>query len=915
MAEGKPISGLPQDNRPAETAVLPIAGFPFGAGSNRKVPLYNINTKYITITTDNFIVDLNFYGGDVVIICKTLGANMTVIFNNYLMNGRTITVVNYDVTGTVTTTGTLVGPVLANGEEFTAILHSNSLWHFYQGLDLSNVVFKDGTNAPFTGNIGVVSNEPDFQTNMLTTSDWFQIGKGGFLTGGNTTTSTKLMQNQYTTPTGPVRIDATKNASSISMNENDGIFAAVWEISDNVALEPTNFFLVFDDKSEIGGPLAINSEIGYGLDADWLDTDAALFQNRIGRYATLQTGKGILYDVWGSGFRTKSILGSQIDEDFNALPSSNSISWAVTESNGLIVGIGSEGTAATGHIARHNPADDTTTQIDISTWSDDFPNSALTLADDSAILMVDSSTSLNQGFAIWRSTDDGSTWTKVHTGAGAQAAGGITQHDDGRVVVTRYSSTGLAYPLYSDDGGLSWTLSSNGVEASPATSGSITVGEIHNVFMKHPDGTYMFAGKGTATDQYPKFHTAPTIGGTWTFIEYINGNTIGGQWSDCAFNDGATIYVGLGEVGANEYARIMRSTDKGVTWSMVYEEGPHTASSVLKILGTPDGVVYATIRGGTAYQTRVIRSVDNGVTWEIAADSATLTNDMTYSDKYKTIYLIRNNSADGKGFIVEELALQRDIGTGPNSTDVPVRTRMYNGSMEVTVAKEDAGSGDVVNWGDPELEVIRNQIKLLQDIAGYLEDSEAENGAIYREKWTGRLMEKDQQGFSRAMVEPNVFISAGAFVPQPSNVGQFVTVGIANGITGWYDGLQFFSTGTDYWHYTLQPPKGWSGKYRARASFVLAGNNNTGNVRISIGVRELPSGVTLQTPFFPVDAEVNVNASGASYWTTPWSDVADVATYSQIDQDDIEVRIDRDNTVGGNLSGELQLVGIEIDFV
>ena len=128
--------------------------------------------------------------------------------------------------------------------------------------------------------------------------------------------------------------------------------------------------------------------MGAIMDADFSNTDQNLIQNRIGKNSVLQSSKTeFLYDVWGSGFRTKLILGSTLSEAF----SSSDVSYQNGDTisftrDGYVVALGGTGSTGTGRMCRLNP-DDSETEIVVDSDLNYFMQNSINSADESIIFV------------------------------------------------------------------------------------------------------------------------------------------------------------------------------------------------------------------------------------------------------------------------------------------------------------------------------------------------------------------------------------------------------------------------------------------------------------------------------------------------------------------------------------------------
>lgn len=211
---------------------------------------------------------------------------------------------------------------------------------------------------------------------------------------------------------------------------------------------------------------------------------------------------------------------------------------------------------------------------------------------------------------IWRSTNGGSTWTKVSNTDNMLNITAIMQDPRAGKTQNWYVGTGEYYGGYvpgafylgkgmykSTDGGLTWS--------------SIT---------------------STNTN------TPQTFEGTWDFIHNIAINT--------TIDTAEVLY-------AATYNAVYRSINGGTTWSRVRGGGAAIGSSTWSdVVVTPTGVVYAALSGGGAHP-GIWRSVNNGINWtkitptNFPASFARIVIGLSPSDENQ-IYFVASTPGYGK---------------------------------------------------------------------------------------------------------------------------------------------------------------------------------------------------------------------------------------------------------------------------
>jgi len=194
------------------------------------------------------------------------------------------------------------------------------------------------------------------------------------------------------------------------------------------------------------------------------------------------------------------------------------------------------------------------------------------------------------------------------------------------------------------------------------------------------------------------------------------------------------MYIGIRRGGSPVTSKIFKLTNNGITITEIRTRiGTSSFSTeVIKILVTPDGVLYTMARSGTGiYNTVVERSLDGGTTWTTVVTYTVLIHDMIYSSLYRSIYIIKDSDGGVDGFAVDVVALEKNIATHEKSSQ-PMRARMNNGAFEVSTSKELVTAGDDVNFGAPELHVSPHSVGMLLAESSAISPNEAEAGYFFR---------------------------------------------------------------------------------------------------------------------------------------------------------------------------------------
>jgi N-acetylneuraminic acid mutarotase len=217
---------------------------------------------------------------------------------------------------------------------------------------------------------------------------------------------------------------------------------------------------------------------------------------------------------------------------------------------------------------------------------------------------------------IWRSTDNGVTWSMVETNYhwGPRAGHSSVAMPDGSIVLMG----GYFMPGYSGsdvwrstDNGATWTLQT-GQPGWTVRSGHSSVAM--------PDGSIVLMGGGH--DWYAPTNNdvwrSTDNGVTWTQLTAHAGWTARSHQSSVAIPDGSIVLMG-GYDATGARNDVWRSTDNGATWTQMNASAGWSGRSGHTSVVMPDGSIVlmggAGGAGGDTYFNDVWRSTDNGATW------------------------------------------------------------------------------------------------------------------------------------------------------------------------------------------------------------------------------------------------------------------------------------------------------------
>jgi len=211
---------------------------------------------------------------------------------------------------------------------------------------------------------------------------------------------------------------------------------------------------------------------------------------------------------------------------------------------------------------------------------------------------------------LTRTINGGTSFTlSAINGTANYSAANIHAIDGNTAYVAQFGAANGGEVVKTVNGGTSWAKSTTATQFVASQGG-------------FADMVYFFdANNGVAlgdpTNGYFEIYTTSNAGGTWTRVPSANipapldANEYGLVGSYDAI--GNTIWVGTihlldpADQTTGIPARILKSTDRGLTW---------TASAVTPILGAVSGIAFTDVNNGIAYSgTSLIATTDGGANW------------------------------------------------------------------------------------------------------------------------------------------------------------------------------------------------------------------------------------------------------------------------------------------------------------
>ena len=246
-------------------------------------------------------------------------------------------------------------------------------------------------------------------------------------------------------------------------------------------------------------------------------------------------------------------------------------------------------------------------------WTGRDGHSSVALPDGSIVLMGGSPGFRND---VWRSTDQGATWTQMT--AAASWAGRMDHTSvalpDGSIALMG-GNDGSASVLNNPRKDV-WRSTDQGATWTQMTAFALWTGRHRHTSVALPDGSIVLMGGmnfRTSTRFNDVWHSDDQ-GATWTQMTAASPWTGRQSHSSVVLPDGSIVLMG-GHDG-NYRNDVWRSDDQGATWTRMTAAAPWTARSGHTSVALPDGSII--LMGGYGSNNRlndVWRSSDQGVTW------------------------------------------------------------------------------------------------------------------------------------------------------------------------------------------------------------------------------------------------------------------------------------------------------------
>ncbi|MFA7304156.1 MAG: lectin like domain-containing protein, partial [Methanoregula sp.] len=252
-------------------------------------------------------------------------------------------------------------------------------------------------------------------------------------------------------------------------------------------------------------------------------------------------------------------------------------------------------------------------------WLVRFDHSSVTLPDGSIVLSGGNSSPTGLMNDVWRSTDNGVTWTRMtsHAEWTPRFEHSTVAMPDGSIVLSGGSATdGIKQDVWrSTNKGASWTQMTTSAEWGRRTDHS-------SVAM--PDGSIILTG-GYISSGYYKNDTWRSVnnGSSWTSVNASSGWTKRYHHTSVVLPDESIVLMGGFDSIIGRRNDTWRSVNGGATWTLMNASSGWTARYEHTSIAMPDGSIL--LMGGSAtdgLKNDMWRSKDCGRTWSRVDESA-----------------------------------------------------------------------------------------------------------------------------------------------------------------------------------------------------------------------------------------------------------------------------------------------------
>ncbi|MGD0535475.1 MAG: PKD domain-containing protein, partial [Methanoregula sp.] len=214
--------------------------------------------------------------------------------------------------------------------------------------------------------------------------------------------------------------------------------------------------------------------------------------------------------------------------------------------------------------------------------------SSVATPDDSLVIMGGYDEDANYHNDTWRSTDYGATWTEVNASAGwpARVYQSSVTMPDGNIVLMGGQARLANGNNYMND---VWRSTDDGATWTEVNASAGWPARAYQSSVAMPDGSIVLMGGYDGTNMYNDTWQSTDDGATWTEVNASPGWTARQDQSSVAMPDGSVVLMG-GYDGSPE-DDMWRSTDDGATWTEVNVSAGWSPRFFQSSVAMPDGSI------------------------------------------------------------------------------------------------------------------------------------------------------------------------------------------------------------------------------------------------------------------------------------------------------------------------------------
>jgi PKD repeat protein len=375
--------------------------------------------------------------------------------------------------------------------------------------------------------------------------------------------------------------------------------------------------------------------------------------------------------AWFFGDEDYSAPWSQVNAEASWMKRYGQTSVVMPDGSIIMMG-GSDGTARFNDVWRSADKGMTWTEMTSHAgWSARYFHTSVATADGSIVVMGGHDGSNIFRNDVWRSTDNGVTWTEETANApwAGRAVHSSVALPDGSIVLFG-GNNGMSGRLNdvwrSTDYGATWTAMTTSAEWIPRWSQSASV---------LPDGSIVMTGGWNSEYLYDVWRSTD-YGATWTRVNNTLGGISRGFHSTVSLPDNSILMMG----GANEGGGrndVWRSADSGATWTLLTDNAAWSDRYYQNVLALPDaGVILIGGLSGTA-TSDVWQFQPAGSQEQNPVHTYTIPG--TYTVALQVMNATGINSTRKSGYITVDNSPDQEITISPGAPHIINNTIAYSG--------------------------------------------------------------------------------------------------------------------------------------------------------------------------------------------------------------------------------------------